>query len=225
MNTLYKILGTILLSVLIIIIIILLLVTGGFKKIKSGITQDKAFDTLGELSISPHSKTTEGAMRDATKDLKKAESLSSIPIIGNMLADNYTARASKKLEFASKTDKVYLKYKSEQNKESENKVVSSLQKLIPIFVVIFIVLILLVILKVKAVKRPRTDALIVESTETELYSDIDDVDASNVKRTGQLKVDYEKLLRKACDEKGLDYDDTLKEYSDARTAYETVQFR
>lgn len=190
------------------------------KDVEQGIQRDAATNVLKDVSQTAHSKSTEKAAVKVSKSYEKADWWSKFPLIGGFVSDRYKATAYKQTETLKnklKTDKTYQTAKEAERKKQEKDTTDIIKKYLPILVIVIVAIIVIWLL---TKRKPKP---VNEVTQQEEVKQIEDV---NVKRSGQLKVDYEKLLRECCAKKGLNYDSTLQEYNgNARAAYEAVQFR
>ena len=119
-------------------------------------------------------------------------------------------------ELAKSTDAVY--QAQVQDAEAVEKVNRSnkIKQFMPLIILAFVLLILLVLFLVLLKSKGKKPVNVTEVEKPEI---------SDVDRTGQLKVNYNKLLKASCKKAGVDYKLTLNSYGgDARKAYENLNY-
>ena len=119
-------------------------------------------------------------------------------------------------ELAKATDKIYQDAINGGDEEAtKKKTVSQVKQYLPMIIIavilVLIVIILLILMKSKGRKPAKRSGK--------------PKPRSNSKRTGQLSVNYERLLKAACKTASVDYKTVLDSYGgDARHAYESVNY-
>jgi len=87
-----------------------------------------------------------------------------------------------------------------------------------VIIIIVVVVIAIIIVIIVLITRPKR--VQENNIETSTPEPVEPIEA---KQTGQLEVNYEKLLKSNCDKVGLNYDEVLADYGgDARRAYEST---
>ena len=127
------------------------------------------------------------------------------------------ASSADKYNNALNEDPAYKKYvtaQEEQAKKDKAAALSANLKKFGVPIVIGVVLLIILILVLK--KKPQDTPKDEPTKPTK--------EVSNVDRTGELKVNYPRLLKANCEQLGLDYDKTLNQYNgDVRKAAESTQ--
>lgn len=114
-------------------------------------------------------------------------------------------------------DPAYKEYITAQEKQAKKDkaaaLSANLKKFgVPIVIGVVLLIILILVLKKKPQDTPKEEPA--KPTK----------EVSNVDRTGELKVNYPRLLKANCEQLGLDYDKTLNQYNgDVRKAAESTQ--
>lgn len=137
-------------------------------------------------------------------------------------AERAYEKASATYKNAKKTDKTYQKSVEEAKNANQGQITEKLKKYLPVILVVIVVIIVLLLLMKKRKEQPEQ---VVEPAVQQQNPTEQKVVIKDANRSGQLSVNYERLLQSNCQQLGIDYNQALQQYGqgDVRRAVEATQ--